>query len=89
MLIYQKEVIMAKTQFATRVEEDQAVMFKSITTRLGTTPADALRMFVSAFNEAGGFPFDVRVARPPRVEAFDSEEDAIRFASELALETAR
>lgn len=80
---------MPKTQFATRVEDEQAVMFKDLTARLGTTPADALRMFVSAFNEAGGFPFDMRVARTQKVEPFDNEADATRFASELALETIR
>ncbi len=80
---------MSKTQFATRVDDDQAAKFKKITSELGTTPSDALRMFVSAFNEAGGFPYDVRIARPQKVEAFDDERDATRFASDLALRAIR
>ena len=76
---------MPKTQFATRVDSDQAEIFKETAARLGTTPADVLRMFVSAFNEAGGFPYDVRLSRRLEVEPFDSEEDATRFATDLAL----
>ncbi len=33
---------------------------------LGLTPSEVLRVFIRAFNEAGGFPFDVR--RDPEID---------------------
>lgn len=73
-------------QAATRVEEEQYDLFKATTRTLGTTPADALRMFIYAFNEHRGFPYDVRTVKPV-VQAFETEEDATRFATELSLGT--
>ncbi|MBM6698965.1 hypothetical protein H7U32_01205 [Bifidobacterium pullorum subsp. saeculare] len=35
--------------------------------RLGTTSADALRMFITTFNEEGGFPYPVRLSREEAV----------------------
>jgi DNA-damage-inducible protein J len=78
-----QEVVMASKQLATRVSEDEDRRFRETTRAIGTTPADALRMFISAFNAAGGFPYTPRVRRV-EVEAFDSEEDAARFATRLA-----
>ena len=74
---------MASKQIATRVAEEEERRFREITRAIGTTPSDALRMFVSAFNLAGGFPYTPRI-RPVEVEAFDSEEDAAQFATHLA-----
>jgi len=74
---------MASKQIATRVAEDDERRFREITRALGTTPSDALRMFVSAFNLAGGFPYTPRI-RPVEVEAFDNEEDATQFSTALA-----
>ena len=74
---------MASKQIATRVAEDEERRFREITRRLGTTPSDALRMFVSAFNLAGGFPYTPRI-QAVEVEAFDSEEEAAQFATRLA-----
>lgn len=71
-------------QLATRVDEEQGALFKETARRLGTTPSDALRMFVCAFNNNKGFPYDVRLDEGPRVEAFTSEEDATRFATSLS-----
>jgi DNA-damage-inducible protein J len=39
-----------------RPEEKQE--FLRIAESIGTTPSNAIRMFVSAFNKRGGFPFD-------------------------------
>ena len=36
-------------QFATRVGDEQGQLFRAITHQLGTTPADAMRVFISAF----------------------------------------
>ena len=75
------------TQFATRVDDAEAERFRETTRLLGTTPADAMRIFVTAFNAHRGFPFEVRLADPP-VEAFASEQDAQGFSDYLALRMA-
>ena len=59
-------------QLATRVDDEAGAEFKSLAKQLGTTPADAIRMFVVAFNANGGFPYEVRVrlrAQPLASEA--------------------
>ena len=73
---------MASKQVTTRLNEDEDRRFKETARAIGTTPSDALRMFVAAFNAAGGFPFTPRIR--PTFEAFDSEDDAMRFATHLA-----
>jgi DNA-damage-inducible protein J len=55
---------MPTVQIATRIDEAQSRLFRETATRLGTTPADALRMFVSAFNEHHGFPYPVQTVEP-------------------------
>ena len=52
---------MALVQVATRIDEKQSQQFKEIAQRLGVTPADALRMFICAFNECKGFPYTIRL----------------------------
>lgn len=68
-------------QLATRVETSQEQLFRETTRRLGTTPADAMRVFVAAFNQHRGFPFDIRL--DAEVEPFDTEDDATEFASHM------
>jgi len=76
---------MLTRQLATHVDEAEERPFRRMTRMLGTTPADAIRVFVAAFNQHRGFPFDVRL--PMVVEAFDNEDDATDFANHLALRT--
>lgn len=71
-------------QIATRVDEREAATFKLYAQRLGTTPADALRMFIAAFNEHRGFPFEIRL-EGPAVEPFRTEEEASDFSDYLAM----
>ena len=66
-------------QLATRVEKTQDQLFRETTRRLGTTPADAMRVFIAAFNQHRGFPFDVRLTA--NVEPFATEDDATDFAT--------
>ncbi len=75
---------MSTIQLATRVDEEQAKMFRDTAKRLGTTPSDALRMFVSAFNTCKGFPYDVRIGAL-EVGPLKTEEEATQFATELSL----
>ena len=71
-------------QLATRVDDDQAARFRDITKRLGTTPSDAMRMFIATFNEHGGFPYAIRVV--PQPEPFATEGEAADFADRMARE---
>ncbi len=72
-------------QAATRIDDEQYELFKATTRDIGTTPSDALRMFIYAFNEHRGFPYEVRTTKPV-VEAFGTEDEATRFASSLAMD---
>jgi len=76
---------MGTVQLATRVEDSESDQFRATTKRLGTTPADAMRVFVAAFNQHRGFPFDVRLADD--VEPFASEADATEFVTRASLRT--
>ncbi len=75
-------------QLATRVDDVEAERFRETARLLGTTPADAMRIFVAAFNAHRGFPFDVRLTEPT-VEAFTSEQEASDFSDRLALRMMR
>ncbi|MCR5388823.1 MAG: hypothetical protein K6E56_06210 [Lachnospiraceae bacterium] len=72
-------------QAVTRVEDNEYELFQKTATSLGTTPSDVLRMFIYAFNDCHGFPYAVQ-SRRMRIEPFDNEEDALKFATELSLE---
>lgn len=71
-------------QLATRVDDEDGKTFKDLTKRLGTTPADAIRMFVMAFNANRGFPYEVRLSD---AQPFESEKEAVNFIDDLATET--
>jgi DNA-damage-inducible protein J len=78
---------MSTVQLATRVEESQDRLFREITRRLGTTPADAIRVFVAAFNQHRGFPFEVRLNQA--AEPFETEVAATDFAANMSLVIAK
>ena len=59
-------------------------MFRDITQRLGTTPADAIRISIAAFNDNRGFPSQVRLA--PDIEPFASEDEALDFVDRMAID---
>ena len=46
-------------QLATRVSDEQARQFKAYTAALGTTPSDAMRILIAAFNQNKGFPCEI------------------------------
>ena len=73
---------MATVQIATRVDAQQSQEFREITKAIGTTPADALRMFIAKFNAEGGFPYDVKLNKT--VEAFENEDEATSFATRVS-----
>ena len=43
---------------STKLRPDEKRAFLETCDSIGTSPSNALRMFVSAFNRRGGFPFD-------------------------------
>lgn len=78
-------VQVALKQAVTRIDEEQYDQFRAITHELGTTPSDALRMFIYAFNEYRGFPYAVRVQHPV-VEPVKTEAEATRLSTALSME---
>ena len=76
---------MGTKQLATRIDEEQEREFREITRKLGTTPSDAMRMFITAFNACRGFPYDVRIGALSEVEPFVTEEEATDFASRVSM----
>lgn len=42
-----------------KITAEEKAVFARTCDELGTTPSSAIRMFVSAFNRRGGFPFPV------------------------------
>ena len=59
-----KETQQVPTQFATRVSDDQAKLFRAYTAELGTTPSDAMRILITAFVQNKGFPCEIRLKTP-------------------------
>ena len=72
-------------QAVTRVDDREYDLFQETAANIGTTTADALRMFIYAFNDHHGFPYPVQ-SRRMQVEAFGTEEEATEFATDLAME---
>jgi addiction module RelB/DinJ family antitoxin len=54
---------MTTVQIATRIDAEEKKLFEETTRALGLTPADALRVFIKAFDKEGGFPFVPTVSR--------------------------
>ncbi len=47
------------TPIVAKVLPDEKDRFFEVTESIGTTPSNAIRMFISAFNRAGTFPFEI------------------------------
>lgn len=43
---------------STKLKPEEKKLFIETCEGIGTSPSNAIRMFVSAFNKRGGFPFD-------------------------------
>lgn len=50
------------TPIVAKVMPDEKDCFFEVTESIGTTPSNAIRMFISAFNRAGTFPFEILAA---------------------------
>lgn len=72
-------------QVVSRVDDREFERFKELTASLGTTAADAVRIFVHSFNDYGGFPYPVR-KRAQKFVDFEDDQAVADFADEMALE---
>ena len=63
---------------STKVTDEEKQTFVSLCDQIGTSPSNALRMFVSAFNRRGGFPFDPSNPNGFSAETLKAMDDAIQ-----------
>ena len=49
-----------------KIDAEDKRLFVELARQMGTTPSNAVRMFVRAFNDFKGFPFDGLTRRPMR-----------------------
>lgn len=47
----------ATESISAKLRKDEKERFTAVRDEIGTSPSNAIRMFVSAFNRRGGFPF--------------------------------
>ena len=47
------------TPVVAKVLPEEKAAFAAATQQVGTTPSNAIRMFIAAFNRCGTFPFDI------------------------------
>ena len=50
------------TPIVAKILPEEKERFFQTTERIGTTPSNAIRMFISAFNRAGTFPFEIGIS---------------------------
>lgn len=61
---------------STKVTNAEKQRFLDTCEQIGTSPSNALRMFVSAFNRRGGFPFDPSNPNGFSKETLEAMDDA-------------
>lgn len=59
-----------------KLRPDEKRLFTKTCESIGTSPSNAIRMFVSAFNKRGGFPFDPSNPYGFNEETLQAMEDA-------------
>ena len=62
---------------STKVTDAEKKRFVETCDTIGTSPSNALRMFVSAFNRRGGFPFDPSNPNGYSRETLAAMDDAV------------
>ncbi len=60
------------TPIVAKVMPQEKELFFEATERIGTTPSNAIRMFIAAFNRVGTFPFEVGVPAGRNVGKHDA-----------------
>lgn len=59
-----------------KVRPDEKKLFIETCESIGTSPSNAIRMFISAFNKRGGFPFDPSNPQGLSSETMSAIDDA-------------
>lgn len=52
------------TPIVAKITPKEKDRFFEATEQIGTTPSNAIRMFIAAFNRAGTFPFEISAPDP-------------------------
>lgn len=65
---------------STKLRPDEKRAFLETCDSIGTSPSNALRMFVSAFNRRGGYPFDPSNSYGFNAETLAAMDDAAAAA---------
>jgi DNA-damage-inducible protein J len=60
-----------------KVDPREKERFSELVREVGMTPAGAIRVFISAFNAAGHFPFDIRNPSGFNQETLDAMRDSL------------
>jgi len=55
------------TPIVAKVSPQEKDRFFEATEQIGTTPSNAIRMFIAAFNREGTFPFEIKAPEANRV----------------------
>lgn len=74
---------------STKVTQEEKKRFVETCDEIGTSPSNALRMFVSAFNRRGGFPFDPSNPNGFSRETLQAMDDAVNGRVEGPFKTNR
>lgn len=67
----------AMAPISAKLRQDEKDIFQKTCEAIGTSPSNAIRMFVSAFNKKGGFPFDLSNPYGFNAETLQAMDDAI------------
>ncbi len=72
----------ASETISAKLRKEEKERFTAICDEIGTSPSNAIRMFVSAFNRRGGFPFDLSNPCGFSPETLASMEEAVSALDE-------
>ena len=67
-----------------KIDPAEKELFVRTAEEIGTTPSNAIKMFIRAFNDYGGFPFEARSARAMRT-GYLSQGDFEAFARDVEM----
>ena len=72
----------ASETISAKLRKEEKERFTAVCDEIGTSPSNAIRMFVSAFNRRGGFPFDLSNLCGSVPETLASMEEAVSAPDE-------
>jgi addiction module RelB/DinJ family antitoxin len=63
---------MPSVQITAKIDKSQKTQFERIAKSIGTTPANALKMFIVKFNSTQGFPFELKIENQEAEDIVDA-----------------